>query len=303
MFGTPEQQERWLRAAARGRDPLGVRHDRAGGGLLRRHQHRVPHRARRRRLRHQRAQVVDLRARCAPAARSSSSWARPTPTPRRTSSSRWCWCPMDTPGITVVRNLNVFGYTDREGHAEVIFDDVRVPVDQPARRGGRRVRHRPGPPRPRPHPPLHAHHRRGRAGAGADVRAGARTGWRSASRLAEQGVIQRVDRRRPHRDRPGPALHAVHGLADGHPGNKAARTEISGIKVAVPNMALRVIDHAIQAHGAGGRQPGHAAGRDVRAASARLRLADGPDEVHRRTIARRELGKSGEEAAETGGPR
>ena len=63
-------------------------------------------------------------------------------------------------------------------------------------------------------------------------------------------------------------------------GNKAARTEISGIKVVVPNMALRVIDRAIQAHGAHGRLAGLAAGPDVRRIRT-LRFADGPDEVHR----------------------
>ncbi|MGH9039736.1 MAG: acyl-CoA dehydrogenase family protein, partial [Acidimicrobiia bacterium] len=75
-------------------------------------------------------------------------------------------------------------------------------------------------------------------------------------------------------------------------GNKAARTEVAGIKVAVPNMALRVIDHAIQAHGGGGVSQDFPLA-EMYAHIRTLRLADGPDEVHRRTVARRELGKGG----------
>ena len=90
--------------------------------------------------------------------------------------------PADTPGLTNVRHLPVFGYQDREGHCELLFEDVRVPVDQPDRPGGRRLRHRPGPPRPRSHPPLHALRRRGRAGARADVPAGRPSVSRSAGR-------------------------------------------------------------------------------------------------------------------------
>ena len=60
MFGTPEQQEQWLQPLLEGRDPIGVRDDRAGGRVIRCHQHRVPHHDRRRRLRDQRTEVVDL---------------------------------------------------------------------------------------------------------------------------------------------------------------------------------------------------------------------------------------------------
>ena len=70
--------------------------------------------------------------------------------------------PRDTPGLTVVRPMTVFGYDDHEhgGHAELRFEDVRVPATQPDRRGGARLRDRPGPARPRPDPPLHARDRR-----------------------------------------------------------------------------------------------------------------------------------------------
>jgi acyl-CoA dehydrogenase len=108
--------------------------------------------------------------------------------------------------------------------------------------------------------------------------------------LADQGVIQQwiadaridIDQARLY------TLHAA-WLLDSE-GNRAARTAVSGIKVAVPNMALRVIDHAIQAHGAAG------VGDDfplawMYAHVRTLRLADGPDEVHRGVVARHELRK------------
>ena len=90
--------------------------------------------------------------------------------------------PLDTPGVTIVRGLPVFGYQDREGHAEVLFEDVRVPAQRAARRRGRRLHDRPGAARPGPHPPLHALDRHGRARAGPDVRTGARARRPSASR-------------------------------------------------------------------------------------------------------------------------
>ena len=74
-------------------------------------------------------------------------------------------------------------------------------------------------------------------------------------------------------------------------GNKGARIEISAIKVVAPNVALRVVDRAIQAHGGGGVVPGLPPGRPCRRACARCGFADGPDEVHRLTVARRELAK------------
>ena len=86
-FGTPQQQQRLARAAARGRDPLVLRDDRAGGRQLRRHQHPEPHRARRRRVRHQRPQVVDQRRGVASAARSRSSWGSATRRPTRTAAT------------------------------------------------------------------------------------------------------------------------------------------------------------------------------------------------------------------------
>ena len=84
-------------------------------------------------------------------------------------------------------------------------------------------------------------------------------------------------------------------------GNKIAKSEIAQIKVAVPNMALRVIDKAIQIHGGAGVSQDTPLAR-MYASMRTLRLADGPDEVHRRTVARLELGKHQAQAAKDGSP-
>jgi acyl-CoA dehydrogenase len=197
--------------------------------------------------------------------------------------------PIDTPGITNVRALPVFGYQDREGHCELVFDSVRVPRSNllGEEGGGFAIAQaRLGPGR--------IHHCMRTIGAAERAleqlcrRVSDRVAF--GKRLSEQGVIQEwiadarieIDQARLY------TLYTA-WLMDTQ-GNKAARTEISGIKVAVPQVALRVVDRAIQAHGAAG------IGDDFGLASMyahlrTLRLADGPDEVHRMTIARRELRK------------
>ena len=195
--------------------------------------------------------------------------------------------PLDTPGVTVLRNLTVFGYTDREGHCEIDFDHVRVPVDNVlGEEGGgfaiAQARLGPG----RIH---HCMRSIGMAERALELlcrRVSARVAF--GRPLADQGVIQQwiaeariaIDQARLY------TLYTA-WLMDTQ-GNKAARTEIAGIKVAVPQMALQVVDRAIQAYGAAGVGP------DTPLASLyahlrTLRLADGPDEVHRQTVARREL--------------
>ena len=195
--------------------------------------------------------------------------------------------PMDTPGVEVVRNMRVFGYDDAEGHVEMTFDDVRVPVSNllGEEGGGFAIAQaRLGPGR--------IHHCMRTIGAAERAlelmcrRAHVRSPF--GKPLADQGVVQTwvadaridIDQARLY------TLYAA-WLMD-TAGNKAARTEISGIKVAIPNMALRIIDHAIQTHGAMGISqdtPLAAMYSWIRA----LRFADGPDEVHRQSIARREL--------------
>ncbi|MEO7556149.1 MAG: acyl-CoA dehydrogenase family protein [Acidimicrobiales bacterium] len=195
--------------------------------------------------------------------------------------------PVDTPGVTIERNLSVFGYDDREGHCEIAFDDVRVPATNVlGEQGGgfaiAQARLGPG----RIHHCMRTIGVAERALAAMCSRVQGRVAF--GKPLAEQGVIQEwiadarieIDQARLY------TLHAA-WLMDTH-GNQAARTEVSGIKVAVPQMALRVIDHAIQAHGAAGVGPDF--GLSLAYAHVRtLRLADSPDEVHRAVVARREL--------------
>ncbi|MFD3428104.1 acyl-CoA dehydrogenase family protein [Nocardia fluminea] len=197
--------------------------------------------------------------------------------------------PMDAPGVTILRGLPVFGYQEREGHAEIEFADVRVPATDVLKGEGEgfaisQARLGPG----RIH---HCMRSIGMAERALELmckRAQARVtfgrpiadnaniqDWIAESRI-EIEMIRLL------------TLKAAH-LMD-TVGNKAARTEIAAIKVAAPNIALKVVDRAIQVHGAGGVTddfPLAAAWAHLRT----LRLADGPDEVHKRAIARQELRK------------
>ena len=195
--------------------------------------------------------------------------------------------PIDTPGVTVVRDLTVFGYNDREGHCEVRFEDVRVPVSSLlGEEGGgfamSQARLGPG----RIH---HCMRCIGMAERALELmcrRVKSRVAF--GKTLAEQGVIQEwiADSRIEIEQARLLTLKAA-WLMD-TVGNKGARTEISAIKVVAPNVALRVVDRAIQAHGGGGVS-GDFPLAAMYAGLRTLRLADGPDEVHRMQVARREL--------------
>jgi acyl-CoA dehydrogenase len=195
--------------------------------------------------------------------------------------------PLDSPGLTNVRALPVFGYQDREGHCELLFEDVRVPATNVlGEEGGgfaiAQARLGPG----RIHHCMRA--------IGAAERALELMCRRVTSRvafgkpLADQGVIQQwIAESRMEIDQARLLTLYAAWLMD-TAGNKAARNEISAIKVVAPNVALRVVDRAIQAYGGGGVSD------DVPLAAMyaglrTLRIADGPDEVHRMVIARREL--------------
>ena len=198
--------------------------------------------------------------------------------------------PFDTPGVEIVRQLSVYGYDDApHGHAEVVLRDVRVPaanVILGEGRGFEIAQGRLGPGRIH-----HCMRTIGAAEVGLELMAKrllARTAF--GKKIAEQTVWhERIAEARV-------AIEATRLLclkaADqmDKVGNKGARLEIAMIKVAAPRMALKVLDDAIQAHGGGGVSADfELAG--MWAGIRTLRLADGPDEVHNRSIAKMELGK------------
>jgi acyl-CoA dehydrogenase len=195
--------------------------------------------------------------------------------------------PLDTPGVTLMRGLSVFGYQDQEGHAEVDFEDVRVPASNLIAGEGdgfmiAQARLGPG----RIHHCMRA--------LGAAERALEAMCRRAVSRvtfgqpIAMRSNIQDWIAESRIEIEMARLLTLKAAWMMDTVGNRQARTEIAAIKVAAPNVALKVVDRAIQVHGGGGVSD------DFTLAWAyahlrTLRLADGPDEVHMLSIARREL--------------
>jgi acyl-CoA dehydrogenase len=197
--------------------------------------------------------------------------------------------PLDTPGVTVVRNLPVFGYTDREGHAEVAFEDVRVPADNLIAGEGDGFmigQARLGPGR------IH-HCMRAIGAAERALELMCRRGLQRVTfgkPVATRGnVLDWIAESRVEIEMARLLTLKAAWLMD-TVGNREARTEIAAIKVAAPNVALKVIDRAIQVHGGGGVSDDFPLAM-MYAHLRTLRLADGPDEVHKLTIARQELRK------------
>jgi acyl-CoA dehydrogenase len=211
----------------------------------------------------------------------------PTAAPHRQQSMMVV--PIDAPGVTVMRGLPVFGYQDREGHAEIDFEDVRVPRKDVLKGEGEgfaisQARLGPG----RIHHCMRAIGMAERALELMCKRAQSRVTF--GKPISENANIQdwiaeariEIEMIRLLTLKAAYLMDTV--------GNKAAQTEIAAIKVAAPKIALKVVDRAIQVHGGGGVTddfPLALAWAHLRT----LRLADGPDEVHKRAIARQELRK------------
>jgi acyl-CoA dehydrogenase len=198
--------------------------------------------------------------------------------------------PMDTPGVTMMRSLSVFGYDDApHGHGEVDFKDVRVPVSNillGEGRGFEIAQGRLGPGR--------IHHCMRTIGLAERTleslcqRAMARTAFGKS--IAEQGVTRQwIAESRMEIDQSRLlTLHAAHMMDT--VGNKEARREIAMIKVVAPKMAQKLVDRAIQVHGGGGvSQDFHLAYAYARTRT--MRIVDGPDAVHEEAVARLELRK------------
>jgi acyl-CoA dehydrogenase len=203
--------------------------------------------------------------------------------------------PLDTPGVEVVRDLTTFGYTDQHGHGEVVYRDVRVPADHLIGEEGAgfaiaQARLGPG----RIHHCMRATGMAERALELMVERAQARTAF--GGPLAEQGVIATwIAESRIEIEQARLLVLKAAWLMD-TVGNKAARTEIAAIKVVAARMLATIADRAIQVFG------GKGVTEDVPLASfyalaRQLRIVDGPDEVHLRTVARQEL-RRGRERAE-----
>lgn len=201
--------------------------------------------------------------------------------------------PMDTPGVTIKRMLSVYGYDHApHGHGEVVLENVRVPVENMLLGEGRGfeiAQGRLGPGR--------IHHCMRTIGvAETAIEAMARRLLDRVAfgkRIADFSVWEeRIATARIDIEMTRLLCLKAADMMD-KAGNKSAQIEISMIKVAAPNMALRILDDAIQAHGGGGVSGDFRLAHDW-AAMRTLRFADGPDEVHNRSIARNEFGKYGD---------
>lgn len=201
--------------------------------------------------------------------------------------------PLDLPGIEIVRHLPVFGYDDApHGHMEIQLTDVRVPVENillGEGRGFEIAQGRLGPGR--------IHHCMRTIGTAEEAlekmtkRLLTRTVF--GKRIADHSVWEeRIARARIDIEMTRLLCLKAADMMD-KVGNKAAAAEIAMIKVQAPNMALKIIDDAIQAHGGAGISDDFGLAQDY-AHQRTLRLADGPDEVHARAIARMEFGKYGD---------
>lgn len=211
--------------------------------------------------------------------------------------------PVDTPGVDIRRSLPVFGWQDQHGHCEIVFDNVRVPVENLLHEEGSgfaiaQARLGPG----RIHHCMRALGAAERALALMIDRVQKRVAF--GKPLAEQGVVREsIAKSRNEIDQARLLCHRAAWTID-QQGNKSkdAQVQVAQIKAVAPQVACDVIDRAIQVHGGMGVSDDVPLAR-LYAWHRAMRLFDGPDEVHMRTIARAELGreKSAFAAAVTGG--
>ncbi|GAY18857.1 acyl-CoA dehydrogenase [Mycobacterium sp. shizuoka-1] len=196
--------------------------------------------------------------------------------------------PIDTPGVNILRSTSVFGWQDQHGHAEVIYDNVRVPASNLLAEEGMgfaiaQARLGPG----RIHHCMRAIGVAERALALMAERARTRIAF--GKPLAEQGVVQQqIALSRNEIDQARLLCEKAAWTIDQH-GNKEARNLVAQIKAVAPQMACNVIDRAIQVHGGGGVSDDFPLARMYGWQRA-MRIFDGPDEVHMRSIARAEIG-------------
>lgn len=195
--------------------------------------------------------------------------------------------PRDAPGVTIERHLPIFGYQDQHGHSEIVFEDVQVPVENLlGEEGGgfaiAQARLGPG----RVHHAMRAIGMAERALALMIDRARRREAF--GQRLVDMGVVRDlIAESRVEIDQVRWYVYRTAWLIDQY-GAHAARSEVAGIKVAAPRMAVRIIDRAIEVHGAAGVSDQTPLAY-FSAWARSLRIVDGPEAVHRRSIAREEL--------------
>jgi acyl-CoA dehydrogenase len=196
--------------------------------------------------------------------------------------------PRDTPGVNIERSMSVFGYTDgyHGGHADIVYDDVRVPATNllgDEGDGFRIAQERLGPGRIH-----HAMRTVGMAERGLELMIERTAGRSTFGRpIVDHGVVQHWIAESRIRIEQARLLALKTAWLMDTIGNKGARIEISALKVASPAVATWVLDRAIQAHGAGGLSQDFVLA-EMYSVARTLQIADGPDEVHRMAIARRE---------------